>query len=164
MAQAHPSRGPAGTAAKLNRGSALERPQIGLPLMRLRHLCLIGAVLAPLSVAHASVPLDERCLITMAAMASRPQYAQIGNPGVIFFASRLTEEQPNYDFAARLKVLATRMGPKDLSAEAQRCAPMVIKTLQALQAAQQTLPRGPAAKAAPGAGVAPPAPPVAPKH
>lgn len=125
--------------------------------MRLRLLCLVGAVIAPLSVAHATVSQDERCLITMAAMASTPKYAQIGNPGVIFFASRLSAEQPSYDFASRLKVLAGQMGPKELSAEAQRCAPMVIKTLQALQAAQQSLPHRPAA-AAPPANAAPPLP------
>lgn len=116
--------------------------------MRLRHVCLVGAILAPLSVAHAAVPQDERCLITMAAMAGNPQYADIGQPGIIFFASRLTAEQPNYDFAARMKVLMAQMGPKDLSAEAQRCAPLVIHALQGLQAAERAI-HPPAGSAAP---------------
>ena len=80
-----------------------------------------------------------------------------GQPGVIFFASRLTAEQPSYNFAERIKVLAAQMGPKELSAEARRCAPMVVRTLQALQAAQQTLPRKPAATP-PAANAAPPLP------
>jgi hypothetical protein len=127
-----------------------------------------GMALAPLSALAAAparpsgVTADARCLMTMAALtsaqdATRARTAQVG---VIFFAGRIKAQDPSYDFGTRLKAVATGMTRETLTAEAQRCGPILVDTLRELDNAQKSFP--PAKPAAPtGAAPAPAAKPPA---
>lgn len=119
-------------------------------------LAPLAAVAAP--AAPGGVAADARCLMTMAALTSstdqtRSRTAQVG---VIFFAGRIKAQDPSYDFGAKLKAVATGMTRETITADAQRCGPLLLDTLKELDAAQKTFPAPAPAKPA-GAGATPPA-------
>lgn len=116
----------------------------------------LAAVAAAPAAAPGGVAADARCLMTMAALSSSPDQARArtAQVGVIFFAGRVKAQDPNYDFGARLKAVATTLTPQTLGAEAQRCGPILVSALEQLDAAQKSFP--PPAKPA-GAAATPPA-------
>ena len=116
----------------------------------------IAAVAAP---AAGGVNSDARCLMTMAALtgAQDQTRARTAQAGVIFFAGRIKGEDPSYDFGTRLKTVVPGLTREVLSAEAQRCGPILVEALRELDAAQKSFPQPKAP--APAAGAAPaPAP------
>jgi hypothetical protein len=96
--------------------------------------------------------------MTMAAMSSSTDQARArtAQVGVIFFAGRVKAQDPSYDFGTKLKALATGMTRETITAEAQRCGPILVSALQELDAAQKTFPAPAPAKPA-GAAATPPA-------
>lgn len=118
-----------------------------------------AAALSPLAAAAApaaggaagGVASDARCLMTMAALASSKDEnsSRIGQAGVVYFAGRVKAVEPGYDFSTRLKTVAASMNGQNLQAEAQRCGPMVVATLNQLQAAQKSFAPPPGSAAGP---------------
>lgn len=135
----------------------------------MRRIALVlsaGLALSPLAAvaapAHAAataparttgVASDARCLMTMAALTSNPDQtrARTAQVGVIFFAGRIKAQDPSYDFGTRLKTVVAGMNRDVLTAEAQRCGPILVETLRELDAAQKTFPQAKPATA-PAAG------------
>ena len=121
----------------------------------------LAAVAAPAHAAGAAAPAragggvasDARCLMTMAALTSNPDptRSRTAQVGVIFFAGRIKAQDPSYDFGTRLKTVVSGMTRETLTAEAQRCGPILVETLRELDAAQKTFPQ-PKPAAAPAAG------------
>jgi hypothetical protein len=124
---------------------------------------VLAGALTPLSAmaatatAAADANSDARCLMTMAALASSQDQnqARFGQEAVIYFAGRVKAREPSYDFATRLKPIAASLTNETLQAEAQRCGPMVVKTMEELQAAQKAFGPPPAATGRPAPAPAP---------
>lgn len=111
-------------------------------------LAPLAAVAAPAATGAAS---DARCLMTMAAISGSQDadQARLGQVGVIFFAGRVKAQDPNFDFATKLKPIADSLNRETINAEAQRCGPLLTNTLRELDTAQKAFP---AAKPAPSTG------------
>lgn len=129
---------------------------------------LIAAVSAALALApfaaQAAAPAggataDVRCLMTMAALTNSPNanQAKLAQLGVVYFAGRVKAQDPSYNFGSRLKTVAATLDRATLTAEAQRCGPMLTASLRELDEAQKafTPPKAAAAKPAAKAGAAP---------
>lgn len=121
-----------------------------------------GVALLPFAAAAApaatgSVAADARCLMTMAALTSAPdpKRARTAQVGVIYFAGRIKAQDPSYNFGTQLKTVVAGMNRDVLTAEAQRCGPILVETLKELDAAQKSFP---APKPAAPAAAAKPAP------
>jgi len=101
---------------------------------------LAAAAATPAPAPAGGSAADARCLMTMAALASSQDEnsARLGQAGVVFFAGRIKAQDPTYDLGARLKAVAQSMNGENIQAEAQRCGPMVIETLNQLQTAQKS--------------------------
>jgi hypothetical protein len=131
----------------------------------------LAAVAAPAHAAAAApravggVAGDARCLMTMAALTSNPDptRARTAQVGVIFFAGRIKAQEPGYDFGTRLKTVVSGMTRETLTADAQRCGPILVETLRELDAAQKTFPQPKPAAPAAGAPAPIQTPGAAPK-
>jgi hypothetical protein len=92
--------------------------------------------------------------MTMAALTSAqdPNRARTAQAGVIFFAGRIKGQDPSYNFGTQLKTVVAGLNRDVLTAEAQRCGPMLVEAMRELDDAQKTFPHP-----KPSAGAAPPA-------
>jgi hypothetical protein len=114
--------------------------------MRALTLAIVAAAAMTPVAASAAPPAqggvngDARCLMTMAALASSQDQGQarFGQEAVIYFAGRVKAKDPTFDFSTRLKPIAATLNPDALQAEAQRCGPMVVQTMEELQSAQKS--------------------------
>lgn len=113
-------------------------------------LAPLAAVAAPAHAARTAAPAraggvagDARCLMTMAALTSNPDptRSRTAQAGVIFFAGRIKAQEPSYDFGTQLKTVVAGMSRDVLTAEAQRCGPILVETLRELDAAQKSFPQ-----------------------
>jgi hypothetical protein len=108
--------------------------------------------------APTAVESDVRCLLTMAVIGQDKTKQQAAQVGAYFFTGRISARAPGLDLPAAIKAEESKLSPKDLPAEAQRCGPMVQNAMKALQ--QSFAP--PAGAAPPAAGAPAPAPPPGP--
>jgi hypothetical protein len=91
--------------------------------------------------AQNNVDLDARCLLTMATLSGLTdlQSKRLGPAGVLYYAGRIAAEDPVYDLGARLPNVAHALKGQSVKAEADRCAPTVLRSMSQLHSAQQAL-------------------------
>jgi hypothetical protein len=108
----------------------------------MRFLPALGVLLALAPSAAlaqaATTTSDARCLLSMVAFSSvskEPDAKEVGKMAVMYYASRITLREPNYDFAAQLRQLEKTMDGPTLQAEAMRCGPPALEVLKSLSVA-----------------------------
>ena len=75
--------------------------------------------------AASGVESDLRCLLTMAVIGQDKAKQPVAQMGAAYFTGRINARAPGLDLPSAVKAEMTKMPPKDLPAEAQRCGPLV---------------------------------------
>lgn len=104
-------------------------------------LLTAGVALATPTLASAQTPAtaDVRCLLTMAALASNEEARTQAMAGVYYFAARVVDRNPAFNFGTDLRAEADKLTRSQLQAEVTRCTAILQTVARNLQAAQASM-------------------------